>query len=416
MLKTSLATAVALGTFVLAAPAFAVGPNPACSWYGSMSAQEYVFYNQTGITGFERGFLIHSGDYDTTNSRIDYTIEYLADPMDCSGELFILRFPLHGLADHVEIEVYEAAGPFLGRLEADKGSLPTIYDQTDTALSPGVLGPFVITNPMMNQVSRILLFPLLDARTLAAVPEPLTFNGAAPANWVQELFMGMAYQFAVGQRTELYSLFTFRRMLIGMNAAARQRASDAIDAHVYDAGEFAATVWEDHPFVDHTVAITPYVAGVTWGGFLNGHKKYLEAMEDHLFTLPDSERTPFRRTPAWNSDQTVPAEFNIGINNSTSTQVMPGAYDPSVICSNYDPTTYAGATYYDQLIAAEIDIDADIEPWHGNTHVDLNGDMGSVATAGRAPIFFPWHTTIDAPWTNWRLCWPAWDPADYDWF
>ncbi|MCA9555520.1 MAG: tyrosinase family protein [Myxococcales bacterium] len=410
----SIATAAAVVALCSASSALAAGPNPACSWFGAMSAEEYVFYNHTGITGYERGFLIHSGNYDTTNSNIDYTIEYLEDPMDCTGEQFILRFPLHGQADHVEIEVWEATGAFLGRLEADKGTLPTIYDQTDTALAPGDLGPFVITNSMMNQVSRILLFPLLDARTLGALPQPLTYNGAAPANWLQELVMGMAFNFAIGQREALYSLFTFRRMLVAMNAAARQRASDAIDAHIYDVGEYSATVWQDHPFVNHMVDVTAQVAGVTWGGFFNGHRHYLEAMEDHLFSLPDTERVPFRRLPAWQSDQTVPAEFNIGILNTVAGTVMPATYDPAAICGSYDPALYAG-TLRDQLLAAQADVYGDVEPWHGSTHVAIGGDMSAVATAARAPIFFSWHMTVDTPWHNWQLCWPAWDPTDYDW-
>ena len=415
MTRSILAAVIGAATTLTSVSASAVGPNPACSWYGAMSADEFIFYNQTGITGTERGFLIHVGNYDVTNNNIDYTIEYLADPMDCTGELFTVRFPMHGLTDHVEIEVYEAAGAFLGRLEADKGALPTLYDQTDTAIATGPLGPFVINNAMMNQVSRILLFPLLDARTLEALPAPLYWDGAPTANWLQDLLKGVAYEFAIGQRTELFGLFKFRRGLNAMTAVARQRASDAIDAHIYDPGEFAATVWEDHPFVDHGVAVTPLVAGVTWGGFFNGHRNFLQAMEDHLFTLPNAERTPFRRIPAWRSELVVPAEFNIGISNTVASTSMPTVYEPASICGSFDPTAYGGATYYDQLIAAQDDVYANVEPWHGNAHVDLGDDMAFVSTAARAPIFFPWHTTVDTPWNNWLICWAAWNPADYDW-
>ena len=68
-----------------------------------------------------------------------------------------------------------------------------------------------------------------------------------------------------------------------------------------------------------------------------------------------------------------------------------------------------------ELLAAQADVYGDVEPWHGSTHVAIGGDMSAVATAARAPIFFSWHMTVDTPWHNWQLCWPAWDPADYDW-
>lgn len=392
------------------------GPNPACVWSGFMTGQRNVYYHQTGITGYDRGFLIRDGNYDTVNNNIDYTIEYLEDPMDCSGERFIVRFPMHGLQDHVEIEVYdEATGSFLGGLEASKGSLPNLYDQSNALISSGPLGPFVITDSMMNQVNRILLFPLLDTRTLTRLPLPAYFNGAAPANALQELFIGLAYEFSVGQREPLYDLFTFRRSLVGMVASAKQRASDAIDAHIYDAGVFTATIWQDHPFVDHSIDVTPMIAGVTYGGLLNGHRHYLAEMESHLNTLSDSQRTPFRRIPAWRSEQTIPAEFDIGINSTTTSQVMPASYEPSAICSSYDPALYVGATLFDQMVAAQSDYEADVEPWHGSTHVEVGGDMASVATAGKTPIFFAWHSSIDSTWRNWQLCWPAWNPTDYSW-
>ena len=226
--------------------------------------------------------------------------------------------------------------------------------------------------------------------------------------------MGMAYNFGIGQRAELYELFRFRRMLTKMCPRARSRAANIINTHIYDTGEYTATVWEDHPFVDHSVGVTPKTAS-TWGGFMNGHRNYLMEMETYLEDADDTDRTPFRRTPAWRSEQTVPSEFNIGISSTTSSRTMPTDYEADTICEAYNPSSSSALTLEDRMLELQVELYSDYEPWHGGTHGDLGGDMGSITTAGRAPIFFAWHTTIDLVWQNWQICWPSWDADDYDW-
>lgn len=393
-------------------------PNTLCLWNTPFSPLPNEFVLHTGITGYERGFLIKYGNYDAVAGNLDYYIEYLADPMDCGGEEFILRLPLHGTDDHAEFEIWEADGDLLGSISADKGSVPVMRDQDDIVISTSVLGPFVINDSMMGQVDRILFYTLSDARILTNLPEPSYYNGAAPTNWLQELFMGLAYAFTVETRFELFEQFRFRRMLTHMTTAAIQRASDAIDDHIFDPGAYASTVWEDHPFVDHSVAFTP-MTGSTYGGFCNGHRNYLMEMEDYLFSVSDAERTPFRRIPAWRSEQTVPAAFDVRIDHTTSSQTMPSDYEASNICEAYHPSLFSGATLEQRMENAQDALNADFSPsggWHGLTHVDLDGDMRDGSTAGRAPIFFPWHTTIDVVWQNWQLCWPTWDPDDYTWY
>lgn len=404
--------------------AHATGPNPSCSWFGSMTATENIFYNAWGITGHERGFLIHEGNYDTTNSRIDYTIEYLADPMDCSGEEFILRFPLHGMDDHVEIEVREADEDLLGRLEADRGSVPVIFDQDDIALPTGYLGPLVINDAKMSQVDRILLFVFLDAETLTRVPEPALYNGAAPTNGLQEFFMGLAYQFAIGQRAEMYDLFHFRRLLVDMTSSGQGRAFDAVDDVQYDSsvkgGGTGTWFWEDHTSttIAHAVAIAAESPTV-WGGFFDGHRRYLEEMENRFTAHGSALRTPFRRIPAWNSFQTIPSAFDVAITDTTPDVAMPSDLRAVNICDAYDPGLSAEPFLEDALVDMEDQIfddhmDGSGTRWHNDTHVAGGGDFGGAfAVAARAPIFFPWHTSVDVVWRNWQLCWPAWDPDLY---
>jgi hypothetical protein len=417
-----------LGLILAASPlvAEAAGPNPICFWYATSTATQNVFYNAWGITGYERGFVIRSGNYDTTNNRIDYTIRYLADPLDCSGEEFIVRFPMHGLDDHVEIEVLETDEDPLGRLEADRGELPVIFDQDDIALSPGTLGPLVITDGMMGQVDRILLFVFLDAVTLNELPEPAFINGSPPSNFLQELLMGLAYNFAIGQRAELYDLFHFRRLLPHMTNAAIDRAADAVDDAQYDAnikgGGSGTWFWEDHDSatIIHHMAISPET-GSAWGGFFNGHRNYMLAMENYFVAHGASMRTPFRRIPAWNSFQTIPSAFDVEIDDTTPNVAMPNDIKAANICEAYNPGLSAEPFLEDALVDIEDQMfddhmDSTGTRWHNDTHVAGGGLFGGpFATAAKAPIFFPWHTSIDSVWRNWQLCWPAWDPDLYSW-
>lgn len=165
-----------------------------------------------------------------------------------------------------------------------------------------MLGPFVINDIMMDPVERSLFYSLSDARILTNLPETTYFNGALPTNWLQEFFIAWVYSFGVETRFELVEQFRFGRMLTHMTTGPIQRASDAINDRICDAGVYASTVWEDQPFVDHGLAVTD-MTGSTYGGFCNGHRNYLTEMEEHLFCVGVSERPPFRSIPAWRWEQ-----------------------------------------------------------------------------------------------------------------
>ena len=72
----------------------------------------------------------------------EYTVEVIWSVPGCSGTIYKVRFPAHGLADHAEIEVRGSAGALKGRLVATKGSLPVLYNQANVALPTHKRGPF----------------------------------------------------------------------------------------------------------------------------------------------------------------------------------------------------------------------------------------------------------------------------------
>jgi hypothetical protein len=392
-----------------------IGPGPIlCAWDLFPSPTLNVSFNAFGYTGHERRIRIHSGNYDTTNNVIDYTVEVIWDPNGCSGEEFTVRFPLHGLSDHIEIEVLDSGG-LIGGITSDLGALPDPFDSARSSLTQSNLGPFVITDTMATQMGRTVAFFLLDTQILSRLPEPHYYNGALPTNVVQEFFMGLAYAFAVDQNQDLYEYFAWRRDLVDMSSSAQSRAATAINDHIYDAGEYAATVWEDHTgvLIDHGIGYEPRSGH--FGGFWNGHRHYLAGMEAYFASLSDSERTPFRRLPAYNPADTIPSDFNIGISDTTPSVGVGTGYQSSNICGSYPASASGAATYADQLLDMQEVIYSDVNLWHGSVHGAIGGDMGTVVTAARAPIFFPWHGAVDAIWRNWQLCEAAWDDSTYSW-
>jgi polyphenol oxidase len=39
---------------------------------------------------------------------------------------------------------------------------------------------------------------------------------------------------------------------------------------------------------------------------------------------------------------------------------------------------------------------------HGSVHIDVSGDMGAFSTAGRDPVFYQHHATVDKLWSDWN--------------
>ena len=389
--------------------------DPACSWKYVLSS-EGRFFTGFGYTGDERGFRIHYGDFDSSHENLDYKVEIMSNPSDCTGTLYTLRFPLHNRADHVEVEVRNSSGGLMGRLEASKGELPVIYNAFDVALPTHKLGPFVITNSMRDNMQELTTFTLLDAELLTRLPLPSRLDGVRTTNALQEFLAAWAHEIVIGQYSQLYTYFRFRRALGDMTPAERERAADAIDQHLNEPGPIHGDAfYSEHHHVDHSVAVAPAVPGSVYGGFFNGHRNFLADLEADLREEPASNRTPFRRVPAWDPATTIPVEFDVDIDDPNGGSDLETNYKAENICDEFRGSNSGEPFLGDGLAEMEEALWGDVDPWHGSVHFGVGGDFFPFESAASTLIFHPWHTTVDTIWRNWQLCEAAWYPDLYSW-
>jgi hypothetical protein len=428
MLRLSIPALVALALPASAAPDDPEGPDlpeptdpgdiADCYWRHLPNPLENLYFTGFGYHGLERGFRLHYGDYAEANNRIDYRIELLSSPTDCAGTIYTIRFPIHGIDDHIEIEVLDESGALLGGIEASPGALPVLFNGARLEVPTHKLGPFVITNGMLgsgNRIMEVATFTLLDADMLARLPVPTRYNGA-PASAGQLLFATLAYGVTIDQYSNLFSYFKFRRQLGGLNATERQRAADAIAQHLYEPGPLhGGAFYSEHHHVDHGQAVGPLTAPHGYGGFFNGHRNFLADLEADIRAEPDSNRTPFRRIPAWDPATTIPAEFDAGVDDPDGGADLETAFRAENICDDYDTRHSPEHFLTDELIDMEEELWSDVNAWHNSVHVGVGGDFVDFNITASTVIFHPWHTTVDTIWRNWQLCKAAWYPDNYSW-
>jgi hypothetical protein len=407
-------------------------PDPflLCAWHGGLPvAGQNIGFTAFGYAGVERGFRIHQGNYDSAGDHIDYTIELIWNLGECSGTVYKLRFPDHGLTNHVEIEVRSETNVLMGRLEADKGSLPALYNQNNNALPFNKLGPFVIGNQMIggaNGMAETVTFTLLDAEILARLPAPIHYNGAPPANAIQTNIMNAAYDSLVAEYEYFFTFFTFRRLLGAMTAAEREDLADAFDNLLADPGPIHGDpYYEEHHHVNHGVIVGPAgVAPFDYGGFFNGHRNFMGILETGL--EGESQLIPFRRIPAWDPATTIPAEVQGGVpdpitgvdytvGNPAGGSDLDADYKAANICANYANANSALPTLEERLAEMEETLGSDVQGWHNGVHVAVGGDFVDFDTTAGTHIFHPWHTAIDTIWRNWQLCEAGYHPNKYSW-
>jgi hypothetical protein len=389
--------------------------DPACSWK-YVSAPEGLFFTGFGYTGDERGFRIHYGDFDSSNENLDYKVEIMSNQSDCTGTLYTLRFPFHNQEDHVEIEVRDANGGLMGRLEASKGELPVLYNSVNVALPTHKLGPFVITNSMRDNMQELTTFTLLDAELLTRLPLPSRLNGVRVTNGLQEFLAAWAHETVIGQYSQLYTYFKFRRALGDLLPIERERAAGAIDQHLNEPGPIHGDPYsEEHHHVSHWSAVASAVPGSSYGGFFNGHRNYLAGLEADLRDEPASTRTPFRRVPAWDPATTIPGEFDVDIDDPNGGSDLEADYKAENICDEFRGSNSGEPFLEDGLVEMERALWADVDYWHGTVHMGVGGNLGPFKSAASTLIFHPWHTTVDTIWRNWQLCEAAWYPDLYSW-
>jgi len=402
-------------------------PFALCIWHALPAPNQNVAFTGYGYWGDQRGFRIHYGDYNATAGYLEYKIEVLWSPGQCAGTVYYLRFPVHGLANHDEIEVHGEAGALKGKLVASQGSLPVLSNQAGVALPTGKRGPFVITSGMVGGASGMsdtITFTLLDAQILTRLPYPVFYNGALPTSAGQDAAIASTYGDLIDANAYLHAFFTFRLALEAMTPTDRQAASDSIDLVKDSVGPIhGGVLWEEHHHVDHSVDVGPAAVGVGFGGFWNGHRNLLAEIERHLREQPTVPA--FGRVPAWDPAGTVPAEFAIGIDPPRLT-LVPGsltggsdlevAYRAANVCGNFASSLSPAATLAQRLADEELALWNDVAPWHNTMHTGIiAGDMGPITTSASVPLFYPWHTLVDTIWRNWQLCEAAYHPNRYSW-
>lgn len=392
--------------------------NLPCFWENLPNPLENLFYTAYGYSGLELGIRLHYGDYVAASARIDYRVEILSSPTACSGTVYTIRFPLHGIDDHIEIEVLDDSGALMGGIEASPGALPVLFNQARLDVPTHKLGPFVITNGMLGSGNRIMnatTFTLLDADMLARLAVPTRYNGA-PANPGQLFLAALAHGVAIGNYSNLFSYFKFRRMLGALNSTERQRAADAIDQHLFEPGPIHGDpFFTEHHHVYHQAAVRSLAPPYDYGGFFNGHRNFLANLEADIRAEPDSTRTPFRRVPAWDPATTIPAEFDAGTDDPDGGSDLETAFRAENICDDYDTRHSPEQFLTDELTDMEDELWQDVGQWHNGVHVAVGGDFFTFETTASTVIFHPWHTAVDTIWRNWQLCKAAWYPDNYSW-
>ena len=404
-------------------------PFLTCSWnWGLPNPKQDIAFTGYGYWGDKRGFRIHHGNYvDPAGANyLEYKIEVIWSLPGCTGTVYYLRFPEHGLVNHAELQVRGQAQGLKGKLLASKGSLPVLYNEANVALPTHKLGPFVITPAMVGAggMGDTIAFTLMDAQILSRLPYPLYYNGALPGSAGQEAAMDNAHDDLIETNEYLHSFFTFHLALETQSAADRQATSDSIDLVKDEVGPIhGGVLWEEHHHVNHNAAVEPAAVGVGFGAFWNGHRNMLDEIEGHLRTQPTVPG--FGRVPAWDPATTVPAEFEVGIIPSRMASPVPGnlnggsdlevAYQAANICANFDSALSAAPTHAERMAEEEVLLWDDVKFWHNGVHNTVGGDLAPIATSASVPLFYAWHKTVDRIWNNWQLCEGAYHPNRYSW-
>jgi hypothetical protein len=407
-----------------------IDPFITCVWNVQPPPNQNIGLTGYGYWGDKRGFRIHHGNYNSFGDYLEYKIEVIWNmPGGCAGTNYYLRFPNHGLQDHIEIEVRGGQQVLKGRVAATRGSLPVLYNQNDVALPTNKLGPFAIKANMVGGgagMSDTIAFTLLDAQILTRLPPPVFYNGVAPVSQFETDELATVYDDLYEDNEYLFKFFTFRMVLDAMTSTDRQNASDNIDIAINQPGliHLPDLLWEEAHHVDHGATNTPVVIADIrgFGGFWNGHRNLIETVEERLRALPDVPA--FGRVPAWDSLLVVPAEFAIGIVPARYPPFQNGslaggsdlevAYRAANICTNFATSLSASPTLAGRLLDEELALKIDVEGWHNGVHsATVRGDMLPIDYAASVPLFYAWHTTVDTIWRNWQLCEAGYHPLLY---
>lgn len=161
--------------------------------------------------------------------------------------------------------------------------------------------------------------------------------------------------------------------------------------------------WRVHGEVNHAVARQiptwdeandPTNTFFQLGGFFNGHHAYLGRIESALAANGDAlaANLPFRRQPSWDPASLVPIEFQKRIlHDRSAPPVLPEFWPGPGFCAQFLelPAFFNGFGF-----------------WHNVVHLQIGGTFGIIRESAQAPIFWPFHATVDTFYGNWRQCQP----------
>ena len=239
----------------------------------------------------------------------------------------------------------------------------------------------------------------LDASALALEPSPWLILDAQVLTQLRAPAQ-LELQFAAlmkGKR-DLFDTFRFRADLPALAPAQRGALSFLTRTWLYQGAP--TPNWHRHNEVKHDIALQtpavdpthdPHNTLFELGGFFNGHHAYLAEFE-RLAQSDDSFDgvLPFRRMPSWDPATRIPDELNQSVQHLSGALGIPARFSPEPgFCQRYP----APDILFDELSF-----------WHDVIHLQIGGPFGIIHDSAQAPIFWPWHTTIDMIWMNWLQC------------
>jgi len=378
-----------------------------CDWVDDLRYGDLQEFRTVDGHGDEIKVLITDADF-----GLDYRIHYdivLLNDNDVCGEKFHMSLGSYHrsaspVSDELAIRIQDEDGTLIGGLYAKKGELPTIRDANFQPLPYGPLGPLVITDDWTNPV-----YTLLDARVLTRLGEVESYHGTPITSSARQDYVDAFHSRYVGSRYQMFTVMAFRADLASLPSWQRREISSEIYHQIREPAiyHFGGVLWEDHHHINHTFARIQQNTSL-YGAFWDGHRRFLAVVSRGMYSAP------FRRIPAWDTEDNVPREFNISINRRTAPQ-MPGVLEADTnFCAEFDPANEWPGELHEQIDASEKRLSRSTAGWHNNVHLQIGGSMAPITTSASVRLFYPWHTTVDTIWRNWQLCWPGWQ-SNYSW-
>jgi Common central domain of tyrosinase/Polyphenol oxidase middle domain len=146
--------------------------------------------------------------------------------------------------------------------------------------------------------------------------------------------------------------------------------------------------------------------------FLAWHRMYCYFFER---ILRAKSGDPNLTLPYWNY-QTNAALHPDYRNSAAGNPLYDASRSASINSGGSLPSSIATAIVNSQANIPYYDFQSDINGPHGSVHISVSGNMSSVSTAAKDPVFWLHHCNIDRLWEEWlRMCGGRKNPDDAPW-